>query len=189
MIKYGLLIGFISIASVLYSQNTIERAKIENGDTIIVKDLPSVVVVARKKFKTKKAEKKYDRLYYKVKKVYPLAKLAGQKLREYAAHIDTLKTDRAKRKFYKRVEEELKEEYEADLKKLTRSEGRILIKLIDRETSDTSYELVKNLRGTFTAFFWQGLAKMFGQDLKSQYDPNGEDKLIEEIVLRIEAGY
>jgi hypothetical protein len=75
-----------------------------------------------------------------------------------------------------------------NVREMTTTQGRILVKLIDRETTQTSYEIVKEFRGGFTAFFWQGLGKMFGQDLKSAYDPTGEDAQIEQIVLLIEAG-
>ena len=89
----------------------------------------------------------------------------------------------------KQVEKELLDEYEDDLKKLTITQGRILIKLVDRETGATSYELVKELRGSFSAFFWQAFARIFGSTLKAEYDPYGEDRLIEEIVLLIDNGY
>ena len=86
------------------------------------------------------------------------------------------------------MEDELREEYEGDLRKLTITQGIILIKLVDRETGDTSYELVKQFRGSFSAFFWQQLARLFGHNLKLQYEPYGEDYLIEEVVQLIEAG-
>lgn len=88
----------------------------------------------------------------------------------------------------KQVEQELLVEFEDDLKQLTITQGRILIKLVDRETGSTSYELVKELRGTFSAFFWQTLARLFGSNLKSVYDPYGEDRLIEEIIFLIDRG-
>ena len=82
----------------------------------------------------------------------------------------------------------LQSEFEGELKKLTIKQGIILVKLIDRETGNTSYELVKQLRGSFSAFLWQSLARLFGSNLKLEYDPYGEDKLIEEIVVMIEQG-
>jgi len=82
----------------------------------------------------------------------------------------------------------LKRQFESDLKNLSISQGRILIKLIDRETGNTSYELVKDLRGGFQAFMWQSLARLFGSNLKDQYDAQNEDQLIESIILQIERG-
>ena len=88
----------------------------------------------------------------------------------------------------KQAEDELKEEYGEDLKKLTFSQGKILIKLVSRETGNSSYELVQDFRGRFVAFWWQAFAKIFGHNLKMDYDPEGEDREIELIVLMIENG-
>jgi hypothetical protein len=97
-------------------------------------------------------------------------------------------SDKERRQLMKRAEDELKAEFEDDLKKLTFKQGLILIKLVDRETGNTSYELVQELRGKFTAFFWQAFARLFGYNLKVEYDPLGDDKEIEDIVVMIENG-
>jgi hypothetical protein len=89
----------------------------------------------------------------------------------------------------KELEQQLLREYKDDIKKLTISEGRILLKLIDREARRTSYALIKEFRGGFSAFFWQSIARIFGGDLKVEYDPYGEDKVLEHIVMLIEIGY
>lgn len=165
------------------------RAKVENGDTIILDYLMPVHITEywspRKK---RKYRRKYLKLIRDVKKAYPYAKLAGQKLREYDEELRALKTNREKRKFLDKVEDELRDEYEGDLKGLTITQGIILIKLVDRETGDTSYELVKQFRGSFSAFFWQSVARIFGHNLKLKYDPMGADWQIEEVVKLIEAG-
>ena len=171
------------------NREVVTRSAIHNGDTIPLIVLKPTYVWEKRTWKSSRQQKKYEKLKKKVVKVYPYAKLAGQKLREYASILDTVQSERQKKKFYKQIEEELKEEYGADLKKLTMSEGRILIKLIDRETGDTSYELVEDLRGQFTAFFWQSFARLFGHNLKTNYDPDGADREIEFIVQQIEAGY
>ena len=100
----------------------------------------------------------------------------------------TLKTDKQKKEYIKQVEKEIRNEFEGDLRNLTITQGRILIKLIDRETGNTSYDLVKELRGAFPAIFWQTLARVFGSNLKSRFDAEGEDKLLNEIVVMIENG-
>lgn len=177
----------------LYSQKAqkeynVYQSVIEDGDTLIVMDLESVNIYSPRVFKNKREERQYGRLKRYVVKVYPYAKLAGAMLQEFD---DTLKTFRSeiKRKAYmKEAEKELQEEFEGELKKLTIKQGIILVKLIDRETGNTSYELVKQLRGSFSAFLWQSLARLFGSNLKLEYDPYGEDKLIEEIVVMIEQG-
>ena len=138
--------------------------------------------------KRKKYTRKYLKLIRDVKKAYPYAKMAGDKLKIYDKELKAIEKDRERRKFLDKVEDELREEYEGDLKKVTITQGIILIKLVDRETGDTSYELVKEFRGSFSAFFWQSLARLFGHNLRLRYDPNGDDYLIEEVVQLIEAG-
>jgi hypothetical protein len=96
--------------------------------------------------------------------------------------------ERQKKRFIKETERELKDQFEQELKKLTMTQGRILIKLIDRETGSSSYSLVKELRGSLQAFFWQGLARLFGSNLKTEYDAEGQDQMIEQIVRQIETG-
>lgn len=167
---------------------TVVRATVENGDTIYHSNLHYLSVVGERKFKSKGEARKYYRLQKKVLKVYPYAKMAGQKIEEYADELAAVDSERARKKFYKKIEKELKEEYEGELKKLTFTEGAILIKLIDRETGNTSYGLVQDMRGDVTAFFYQGMARIFGQNLKNKYDPDGEDREIELIVQQIEAG-
>lgn len=177
-----------TVASNALSKGKLHRAEVSDGDTVPVMRLAPQYVVSARIWKNKRAQKRYGRLVYNVKKVYPYAKLAGQKLEEYAIELEAIEDQRKRKKFLKKVEKELKEEYEGDLRKMTMTQGRILIKLIDRETGNTSYALVKDLRGSFSAFFWQSLARIFGQNLKNNYDPNGADKEIEEIVQLIEAG-
>lgn len=163
-------------------------ATVVQGDTIPMVHLGIAPVFGDKVFRTKREKKKYNRLKYNVTKVYPYAKLAGDLLAHYSDSIAQAKTEREKKKFYKQVEHDLRAEYEEELKKLTITQGRLLIKLIDRETGNTSYEIVRELRNGVTAFFWQSLAKIFGNDLKSDYDPYGADRDIESIVLALEAG-
>lgn len=190
MKKWIAVFAFIIFAGSGFAQEEgiTVRGVIVNGDTLPLIQLKPVDVWEKRTFKTKRAERKYSRLKKKVIKVYPYAKLAGTKLNEYAAILDTVQSERQKKKFYKEIEEELKAEFGSELKKLTMSEGRILIKLIDRETGNTSYELVNDLRGKLTAFFWQSFARIFGHNLKDRYDPTGDDREIEFIVQQIEAG-
>jgi len=170
-------------------QNTIKsltplEAKVQGADTMLIKDLKPVVIFA---WKTPPDRKK-RKLIYNVKKVYPYARLASLKLWEYEDKLRKADSDRERRKLMKQAEKELEREFGDELKKLNFTQGRILLKLIDRETGDTSYELLQDLRGKFAAFFWQSLARIFGYNLKSDYDPDGKDKEIEEIVTLIEQG-
>lgn len=164
-------------------------ARVINGDTVIVSDLPTIEIgKPGPTFEHPWEEKKYWKLVYNLKKVYPYAKLAKQKLDEMNAHFLTLKSERERKQYTKQVEEEIKAQFEDQLKSLTITQGRLLIKLIYRETGNTSYELVKELRGGFSAMFWQTLARLFGSNLKTKYEPEGEDRLMEDIILGIESG-
>lgn len=165
------------------------HATISDGDTVPQIWLHTVYVSEARTFKSKRARKKYNRIKYHVKKVYPYAKLAGSLYDKYHDSLATASTDRERNRFYKQIERELRAEYEDELKQLGITQGRILIKLIDREIGQTSYDVVKDLRNGLTAFFWQSLARLFGHDLKSQYAPKGEDRIIEDIVVAIERGY
>ncbi len=162
---------------------------IEKGDTVIYRNLPEVTVYSRPEFDKPRHERQYNRYVEKVKKVYPYAKLAGEMLAEYEPKYLALEDDKERRKMMKEMEKNLLTEYKDDMKKLTISDGRILLKLIDRETSKTSYALIKEFRGGASAFFWQGIAKIFKNDLKAEYDPFGEDMILEQIVTLIEIGY
>ncbi len=162
---------------------------IKDGDTIIHKKIPEIVVIPQHDFKNPRQERKYNRYILKVKKVYPYAKLAGELLRKYEPEYLALDNDRDRRKMMKNLEKQLLDEYKDDLKRMTISEGYILIKLIDRETLKTSYSLIKDFRGGVPAVFWQGIARIFRNNLKTEYDPYGEDRLLEEIVTLIEIGY
>ncbi len=146
------------------------------------------MVIPQHDFKNPRQERKYNRYILKVKKVYPYAKPAGELLRKYEPEYLALDNDRDWRKMMKNLEKQLLDEYKDDLKRMTISEGYILIKLIDRETLKTSYSLIK-IRGGVPAVFWQGIARIFRNNLKTEYDPYGEDRLLEEIVTLIEIGY
>lgn len=157
-----------------------------DGDTLPMIEMHPVSVLAPKTFKNKREERRYWRLVRNVKKAYPYAKLAGEKLAKYEKELEGKKW--GKKRIMKRVEEELLQEYGAEMKDLTVTQGHILLKLIDRETGDTGYEIIDEMRGRLSAMFWQGIAVLFDSDLKSEYDPTGDDKDIEEIVRRIELG-
>ena len=131
--------------------------------------------------------KKYNRLTRYVRKVYPYAVLAEDIIEGFESQLDTVQSERRKKHITRLAEDELKAEFEDELKKLTFTQGRILIKLIDRQTGKTTYSLIETLRGKFSAFMWQGVARLFGANLKSGYDPE-EDMMIEHIISQIESG-
>lgn len=181
------IIIFSIFVSALFAQK-LHPAFIKEGDTIYVDVLDEVEVTAPMIFNSKKNAKRYSRLVRYVKKVYPYAKVAGIKMREYEKLLEKTPKKRERKKLMKQAEQELKTEFSDDLKKLTYMQGEILLKLIDRETQTSGYEVVKELRGGFRASFYQGFARLFGFNLKDRYDPEGRDREIEEIVLMIEQG-
>ena len=163
-------------------------AKIVNNDTIPMVHLPEIPIYAMRLFDHRRDFRRIEKLIYNAKKVYPYARLAGLKLREYNTLLLDATSDKERKKIMKKAEDEINEQFGPELRDLTFTQGKILIKLIDRETTATSYTLLKDLRGGFTAFFYQGFARIWGYNLKTKYDPSGEDDLIETIVLMIENG-
>jgi len=182
--RYLLVIFFISSVK-LYSQTDIIIADFEiiNEDTIFISDVPEVEILA---FKNKEERTRYYILKRRVLKVYPYALVAKEKLNEIRIGLDSIPKRRQKKRYTKEVTKWVKEEYTDRLKNLTMTEGKILVKLIYRETHTTSYEIVKSYRGRFNAFFWQTMAKLWNNNLKTEYDPVNvrEDMLIEHIIIQ-----
>lgn len=162
--------------------------KVVDGDTIPFIPLKEVTIYSWRLLDDKKSERRLTRLMKNVKKVYPYAKLAGIKLREYEEVLLAAENEKERRKIMKQAEEEIEQQYGQELRDLTFSQGKILIKLIYRETANTSYDLVADLRGKFIAAFYQAFARIFGYNLKEKYDPEGDDRDIEIIVRMIENG-
>lgn len=136
----------------------------------------------------RKKKLKYDRLMQKVIKVYPYAHAAGEVMHQCEEQFKVITDEKDQKELLDLAEEEMKREFEKDLKSLTISEGVILIKLIDRQTGETSFDLIRQLKGRFSAFMWQSVARLFGHNLKDDYDPIGDDIWIENIVEQIENG-
>lgn len=163
-------------------------AIIQKGDTIPLMQLPTVYVYKPLIFKNKREQRAYNRLVHNVKKTLPIAKEVNRAIIETYEFLQTLPDDKAREKHLRMVEKGVKEQYTPRLKKLTFSQGKLLIKLIDRESNSSSYELVKAFLGPFKAGFYQAFAAIFGASLKKEYHPEDEDALIERIVLQVESG-
>lgn len=171
-----------------YPQNMVTFGFDENGDTMPHITHYTCVIVADKVFKNKREQVKWDKLKRDVKAAYPYAVLARMKLSEMDSQLVLIKGEKERQAFNERCEKELTAQFEADMRSLTYTQGKILFKLIDRETGSTTYQLIKQRRGSFSAFMWQSVAFVFGNNLKAEYDPDGEDKQIEECVQLIELG-
>lgn len=158
------------------------------GEYIPHVKLDDVVKVGKRRFKSHREMSQYYRMIYNLKKTYPYAQIAKNKLYEMNEQLKVMKTERERKEYINRAEKELRAQFEKELTRLTISQGKMLIKLIDRETGRTSYELVKELKGGFSATFWQGVARLFGSNLKTKFDPEGEDKVLNELIFLYEQG-
>lgn len=166
----------------------IAKAVILEGDTVPLFWIPTVRVYGPIIFKSKVQVIEFTRMVRYVKRVYPYAKLIGQKVNEYNTYLNTIPDNRTRERELDRIEKEMRGELEGELVKLTFTQGKILMKLIYRETNETTYNLIKDFRGGLIASFWQTFGKIFGYNLKVTYDPNGIDRDIENIVFMIENG-
>ena len=164
------------------------RAEIVNGDTLPLVNLGTIYVYTDFVFKNQRQYELWTRTKHNVKKVYPYAILAAAKLKEYDKVMEKMTDEDLKKAFLKVCEKDLRNEFEDELKDLSISQGKVLMKLIDRETGKTTYDLVKQLRGSFRAAMWQTVARIFGHDMKSEYDANIEDIMIERAIKLVENG-
>lgn len=178
-----ILISIFNLSVIAQKRVVVADFQIVDGDTIFISAVPEVEILA---FKDQAERHKYYILKRKVLKVYPFALIAKENLTLIKEGLDTIPKRRHKKRYTKEVANWVKNEYSEQLKNLTMSEGRILVKLIYRETNITSYQIVKSYRGRFNAFFWQTIAKLWDNNLKTEYDPVNvrEDMLIEHILLQ-----
>jgi len=185
-----LLIGFVfQSVSAQTEEEYLQyvQTEISEGDTLPYVLLDEFNVIDSPYFKSNRERKKWNKLMRNVIKVYPYAKITKDLLEHYDEELKKIKKEADRKAFMKEAEEVLKNEFKGEIMKMTVSQGKVLVKLIDRETGQTSYELIKELRSGFTAFMWNSLALLFGNNLKAHYDPI-EDYEIETIVQLIESG-
>ena len=177
-----------SPAADLAAPPTLARMCVYQGDTIPYVKLPTLYVFRPVRFKNKRQKKQYDKLVRDVKLVLPIAKEVRMIVIETYQYLQTLPDKKARDRHIKAVERDLKERYTPRLKKLTLNQGKLLIKLVDRETHSTGYELVRAFMGKLKATFYQTFAALFGASLKKEYDPLGNDILTEQVILMVESG-
>ena len=158
-----------------------------DGDTVGLAFLRDVYVYPKLRFKNKKQERFYWKTVRDVKKTLPYAKILAKEM-EKTDELMSSMNNRQKRKFWKQYEKLLYQRYEGAFRNMTASQGQMLMLLLDRESGQTSYDVIKLYKGTLAANFWQGLAKLFGNDLKSEYDGADKDRLVERIITLVEAG-
>ncbi len=163
--------------------------RVEKGDTVYYDSIDPLWVYPRGYRGNRGEMKKYYRLVYNFNKVYPYAQLAKDLTRQVDDHIaENSLRRRKKEKYISQMQTELFNAYEKPLKSMSISQGKLLVRLIDREIGKSSYRIIKDYKSGITAGFWQGIAKIFGNDLKSRYDPEGEDKMTEYLVEKWYSG-
>jgi hypothetical protein len=159
-----------------------------DGQTYPLVELNEITVYGKMPRGVRFNYRRHARLVYNVRRVYPYALLVRNEVGRVNRLLETMPNKKDQNNFLQQYEKDIFKEYEDDMKKLTFSQGKILIKLIERETQNTSFDLIRQYRGKFSATFWQSIARIFGADLKADYDPAGEDYLIEQVIIEIEAG-
>lgn len=187
------MLPFVSVSGNLFGQNISNYMPftIENGDTVFHADIEPAYKKYREKVKRNKGKewRKYYKTVHNFAKTYPYALVAKEKRAEADQYLanDNL-TRRERERYLKNYEKELFRTFEQPLRNLTFTQGRMLLRLIDRELGLTSFYIIKDYRGGAAAGFWQGIAKMFGADLKTPYDRFGQDKELEELVQLYQKG-
>ena len=161
---------------------------LQGRDSIQYVELNNIYIYPKPVFKNEKQRMAYNRLVYNIKKVLPIAKEVNKIIVETYEYLETLPNKKAKDAHMKLVEKSIKKEYTPRMKKLTYSQGKLLIKLVYRECNSSSYNLVQAFLGPVKAGFYQAFAWAFGASLKKDYDPNGVDRLTERVVLQVESG-
>lgn len=162
--------------------------RVDGTDTIFLAYLHDLYVYPQMRFTSKKQEKFYWRTVRDVKKTLPYAKLISKEMAIADVELAKIQDKKERKRWWKKKEKELFRTYEKDLMALTARQGQLLMKLMDRESDHTSYELIKQYRGKASADFWQFIAKLFKNDLKEEYDGNDKDKIVERIITLVEAG-
>lgn len=159
-----------------------------DGDSIMYMEMSNVYVYPPPSFKNKRQQVRYMRLVRNVKTVLPIAKEVNQIIIETYEYLQTLPDDESRKAHMKKVEKSIFKEYKPRMKKLTYSQGKLLIKLIYRECNSSSYDILRAFLGPVRAGFWQAFSSVFGASLRKEYEPDGVDRLTERIVLMVEAG-
>ena len=162
--------------------------QVQGGDTLLLVRLHDVHVFPQLVFKNKKQEKFYWRTVRDVKKTLPYAKMIVRDMEYADAQLALIQDKKERRKWWRKFEKQLFRKYEKDFRNMTASQGMMLMKLMDRETDRTSYELIKHYRSKASADFWQFVAKLFRNDLTEGYDGTEKDRIIERVITLVEAG-
>ena len=174
----------------VYSQSVVDSVmlQINQNDTFYLARMQDVWVYPKMIFKNKKQERFYWKTVRDVKKTLPFAKELTREMQVADYQLALLPDEKARRKWWKQHEKYLFQKYENDFRRMTASQGQMLMKLMDRESDRTSYDIIKHYRGKASANFWQFVAKLFKNDLKEEYDADDKDRIVERVINLVEAG-
>lgn len=190
MIKRGVLIILLSLACTYGRAQWVDSVllQVSATDTFYLARMQDVYVYPKMVFKNKKQEQFYWRTVRDVKKTLPFAKLLAKEMQVADCQLAQLPDEKERRKWWRQHEKLLFKKYETSFRGMTASQGQMLMKLMDRESDRTSYEIIKHYRGKASANFWQFVAKLFKNDLKEEYDANDKDRIVERVINLVEAG-
>lgn len=176
--------------SIYCSANWVDSVmlQVSKTDTFYLARMQDVYVYPQMVFKSKKQERFYWRTVRDVKKTLPFAKELTREMQVADQQLALQPDDKARRKWWRQYEKYLFKKYESSFRGMTASQGQMLMKLMDRESDRTSYELIKQYRGKASANFWQFVAKLFKNDLKEEYDADDKDRIVERVINLVEAG-
>ena len=193
-----ILLGIVIFGSDLVAQSNESQARIDSilkstiltGDSIPHIYLEEIAIMPPPQFKSRRDARKYWRLVHNLKKVLPYARVVNTTIAEMEVKLSSIQTDKDRRQYIKLVEDSLWNQYEPELRKMTISQGKLLFKLVDKESSETTYHWIEHYKGSLSAFFWQGVSRLFGSNLKAVYDPaNPNDIMIDQLIKYIDLGY
>ena len=190
--KRSLLILLLasSLSVLSHARPTVDsvRLQVSHNDTFYLAHLQDVWVYPQMVFKNKQQERFYWKTVRDVKRTLPLAKEIAKEMQVADQQLAMLPDDKARRKWWRQYEKYLFQKYENNFRRMTASQGQMLMKLMDRESDRTSYEIIKHYRGKASANFWQFVAKLFKNDLKEGYDAADKDRIVERVINLVEAG-
>jgi hypothetical protein len=186
---FGILVILV-FTNMVYSQSVVDSVmlQINQNDTFYLARMQDVWVYPKMVFKNKKQERFYWKTVRDVKKTLPFAKELTKEMQVADHQLALLPDEKARRKWWKQHEKYLFQKYENDFRHMTASQGQMLMKLMDRESDRTSYDIIKHYRGKASANFWQFVAKLFKNDLKEEYDADDKDRIVERVINLVEAG-
>lgn len=188
--RLTIIILFSIVFATGYANSLVDsvRLQVSSHDTFYLARMHDIYVYPKMVFKSKSQERFYWRTVRDVKKTLPFAKELAKEMQLADYQLAQLPDDKARRKWWRQHEKYLFKKYEQDFRKMTASQGQMLMKLMDRESDRTSYEIIKHYRGKASANFWQFIAKLFKNDLKEEYDAADKDRIVERVINLVEAG-